>query len=79
MVFIPEDFTNLVAELPAVTKHVEGFLYEREIKLLALLAACPTADLLFWPAGPVMLVDRRYPLWYRGTNIVWSASDVLWG
>ena len=40
---LPIYFNYLVEELPGLTKDVEGHLSEKEIKFLALLAACPTA------------------------------------
>lgn len=43
MISLPKDFENFVAALVKTTKDIEGFLSEREIKFLALLAACPTA------------------------------------
>lgn len=42
MASLPENFENCVAELLDIVKYVEGFLTEREMKFLALLAACPT-------------------------------------
>lgn len=43
MISLPKDFKNFTAGLIETTKNIEGFLSEKEIKLLALLAACPTA------------------------------------
>lgn len=43
MITLPKDFENFVAGLVETTKNIEGFLSEKEMKFLALLAACPTA------------------------------------
>jgi len=43
VISLPEDFENFVGKLLEITKNMEGFLSEKEIKFLALLAACPTA------------------------------------
>ena len=43
MASLPKDFKNFVAELLEITKNIEGLLSKKEIKFLALLAACPTA------------------------------------
>ncbi len=43
MISLPKDFENFTAGLIETTKNIEGFLTEREMKFLALLAACPTA------------------------------------
>ena len=42
MISLPKNFRNFAAGLLETTKNIEGFLTEREIKFLALLAACPT-------------------------------------
>ena len=43
MISLPKDFKNFTAGLIKTTKNIEGFLSEKEMKFLALLAACPTA------------------------------------
>ncbi len=43
MISLPKDFENFVVGLIETTENIEGFLSEKEIKFLALLAACPTA------------------------------------
>ncbi len=43
MISLPKDFENFTAGLIETTKNIEGFLTEKEMKFLALLAACPTA------------------------------------
>jgi hypothetical protein len=40
----PEGFDQLLPELLAIGETVDGYLSRRDIKLLALLAACPTAQ-----------------------------------
>jgi len=42
VISLPKDFENFVAGLVETTKNIEGFLSEKEMKFLALLAACPT-------------------------------------
>ena len=42
MASLPKDFKNFVVRLIEITKDIEGFLSEKEIKFLALIAACPT-------------------------------------
>ena len=42
MISLPKDFENFIAGLVDTTKNIEGFLSEKEIKFLALLAAFPT-------------------------------------
>jgi len=42
MASLPKDFKNFVVGLIEITKNIEGFLSEKEIKFLALIAACPT-------------------------------------
>lgn len=39
MITLPKDFENFVAGLVETTKNIEGFLSEKEMKFLALLAA----------------------------------------
>ncbi|UCG59729.1 MAG: class I SAM-dependent methyltransferase [Phycisphaerales bacterium] len=41
---MPTGFETCIAELLETTKNIEGFLSEREVRFLALLAACPTAE-----------------------------------
>ena len=43
MISLPKDFENFTAGLIGTTKNIEWFLSEKEMKFLALLAACPTA------------------------------------
>ena len=43
MISLPKDFENFVVGLLEITKNIEGLLSKKEIKFLALLAACPTA------------------------------------
>jgi len=43
VISLPKDFKNFVAELLEITKNIDGLLSEKEIKFLALIAACPTA------------------------------------
>ncbi|MBA7703036.1 hypothetical protein ES703_111818 [subsurface metagenome] len=44
MMSLPKDFENFTARLIETTKNIEGLLSEKEMKFLALLAACPTAE-----------------------------------
>ncbi len=44
MISLPKDFKNFTAGLIETTKNIEGLLTEKEMKFLALLAACPTAE-----------------------------------
>jgi len=39
-----ENYTSRVQEIIAVARDIEGFLTEREMRFLALLGACPTAE-----------------------------------
>ncbi|UCG58728.1 MAG: class I SAM-dependent methyltransferase [Phycisphaerales bacterium] len=39
---LPEDFENCVAGLLEITEDIEGYLAEREVRFMTLLAACPT-------------------------------------
>lgn len=44
MIAAPAGFSDLLEQLPALTHGVEGFLTQREMRFLALLAACPTTS-----------------------------------
>lgn len=44
MIAAPAGFSDLLEQLPALTQGVEGFLTQREMRFLALLAACPTTS-----------------------------------